>query len=117
MVHYRWYSIPLLAIACFALSLTGDLIAVWLPSGPVPIDLTARLAVAAPLPSGPRPWPGIFLGAYAAALWQEPTRALQPLAAFEALVLAPQALFGAMLTRHLFRASLPLVREAQVVRF
>jgi len=117
MVPYRWYSIPLLAIACFALSLTGDLVAVWLPSGAVPIDLTAGLAVAALLASGPRPWPGIFLGAYAAALWQEPTRALQPLAAFEALVLAAQALFGAMLTRHLFRASLPLVREAQVVRF
>ncbi|MBK1731758.1 PAS domain S-box protein [Thiococcus pfennigii] len=108
--------IAAVAALCWAAAAAGHLIA--LPAAlTLPFAPTAGIALAAFLIHGPRIWPGVWLGGFAALLTLDSAVGGPWAAAVLASGATLQAWLGWLLTRGLFASSTPLARQAQVWRF
>ncbi|APR04285.1 EAL domain-containing protein [Thauera chlorobenzoica] len=106
-----------LSVAYALAALAGRLIAT-APTFPPPLAPAAGVALAGLLVFGLRCWPGVWLGAMAAAAGFGAGAAEQlPAAALTATAATLQAVLGTVLTRKLFLPALPLARPAAALRF
>ena len=109
----------LLAAVYGLVAVAGSAVALLSPVQDAPVWPAAGVALAALLVWGLRAWPGVILGAFLAYhyLWLDLARAELGTAAVLACTATVQALLGALCTRAVFAAPMPLTRERDVVRF